>query len=626
VQSVFGNQIRGQGDKAMVAYDTPIKKLNIQSREDVAESLLLLLQPCSQALVKDGSGLFVGNESAHYSQQVALLEGWSRLLWGVVPLRSGGFSWDAESFHARGLTIGTDPESPYYWGPIADYDQRMVEMAAIALALLLTPQHYWEPLSQTEKDNLCNWLGMINTHTMSPNNWLFFRVLVNLAFESLGRPEFCIDVMMKDLDTLESMYAGDGWYRDQIPFDNYNPLAMQYYALIYYAFRKDKDPERCKRFAERAKLFAQQHIHFFTEEGPFVPYGRSLTYRFAVVSFYSACAFADLEVLPWGVIKGIILRSFRWWFQQPIFDRDGFLTVGYQYPCRPMAEQYNAPGSPYWALKAYLVLALNDTHPFWRAKEAALPALEETFLLKQPGAIMQRTVDDDVVMLNAGQYPAFHMLHIAEKYAKFAYSARYTFSVAASYYDFAHTGCDSMLFVSDDATNWRTRRESELVTVSGTYLCSIWHPFSDVSVRTYLIPAGSYHVRVHKIKTKRKLYTKEGGFAIELFRGWEQPITPEEKYKNPSSISISLPWDTSHISDPLQKREAGSIRPLPNLNLAFSTTIVPILSSVIETESTTVMISCVGAWKNRGIAPKIPTVTYDSETEEILFDSLRLSI
>jgi hypothetical protein len=133
-------------------------------------------------------------------------------------------------------------------------------------------------------------------------------------------------------------------------------------------------------------------------------------------------------------------------------------------------------------------------------------------------------------------------------------------------------------------------------------------------------------VRVHKIKTKRKLYTKEGGFAIELFRGWEQPITPEEKYKNPSSISISLPWDTSHISDPLQKREAGSIRPLPNLNLAFSTTIVPILSSVIETESTTVMISCVGAWKNRGIAPKIPTVTYDSETEEILFDSLRLSI
>jgi hypothetical protein len=624
-QTVFGNQIRGQGDKAMVAYDGQIKKLNIQSREDVAKSLLLLLQPCNHALVKNGSGLFVGNESAHYSQHVALLEGWSRLLWGVVPLRSGGFSWDAESTHAKGLIVGTDPESPYYWGDVGDYDQRMVEMAAIALSLLLTPEFYWEPLSKTEQNNLCNWLAMINTHTMSPNNWLFFRVLVNMAFESLGRSEFCIDTMMKDLDKLESMYAGDGWYRDQVPFDNYNPLAMQYYALIYYAFRKNKDPERCERFSERAKSFAQQHIHFFTEEGSFVPYGRSLTYRFAVVSFYSACAFAGLEVLPWGVIKGIVLRSFRWWFQQPIFDRDGFLTVGYQYPSRQMAEQYNAPGSPYWALKTYLVLALPETHPFWQTEESDLPKLEKTFLLKQPGAIMQRTDDDDVVMLNAGQYPTFHMLHIAEKYAKFAYSARYTFSVAASYYDFAHTGCDSMLFVSDDATHWRTRRESKTLVANASYIGSLWHPYPDVSITTYLIPAGSFHVRVHKVKTKRKLYTKEGGFAIELFRGWEPPIEPEEHYANPSSISISLPWDTSHISDPLQKREAGSINPLPNLNLAYSTTIVPILTSMIEAENTKVMISCVGAWKS-GITPAYPKITYDEKKGELLLDSLKLSI
>ncbi|NCC64671.1 MAG: DUF2264 domain-containing protein, partial [Spirochaetia bacterium] len=100
----------------MKAYDLPIQKLHLETRDDLAKSLLMLLSPCKKALVREGSGLFVGNEAAHYSAQVALLEGWSRLLWGVVPLRKGGYSWDAETLHTHGLIEGTDKESPYYWG------------------------------------------------------------------------------------------------------------------------------------------------------------------------------------------------------------------------------------------------------------------------------------------------------------------------------------------------------------------------------------------------------------------------------------------------------------------------------------------------------------------------------
>lgn len=33
-----------------------------------------------------------------------------------------------------------------------------------------------------------------------------------------------------------------------------------------------------------------------------------------------------------------------------------------------MAEGYNAPGSPYWGLKTFLLLAVAETHPFWRAE------------------------------------------------------------------------------------------------------------------------------------------------------------------------------------------------------------------------------------------------------------------
>jgi hypothetical protein len=609
----------------MKAYELPIQKLHLETREDLAKSLLMLLAPCQKALVKEGSGLFIGNEAAHYSSQVALLEGWSRLLWGLVPLRKGGFSWEAENLHTHGLIEGTDKESVHYWGDVADYDQRMVEMAAIALALLLDPKHYWDILQNREQETLISWLAQINNHDMSPNNWRFFRVLVNMAFEKLERKECNLELMNEDLDLMESMYVGDGWYRDHVPLDNYNPLAMQYYALLYCSFRKEKDPERCDRFAQRAKLFAHQHVHFFTEEGPFVPYGRSLTYRFAVVSFYSACAFANMEVLPYGVLKGIIFRNLRWWFKQPIFDRDGFLTVGYAYPNRTMAEEYNAPGSPYWALKTYLVLALEDDHPFWKAEELPLPTLEKSILLTQPKAIIQHT-DDDVVLLNGGQYPQYHMLHCAEKYAKFAYSARYTFSVAASYYEFSSCGCDSMLYVSEDEQYYRPRRDMKVSHLCNEYVCSLWSPLEGVSITTYLIPAESFHVRIHRITTTKRITTKEGGFAISRYKNWEIATPLVQEQQDESSLSLTGVNDVSHISDPLKKRIAITIQPQPNLNLSSPNTIVPVLNQTIEAGKTEVLISCVGAWNKDKPHPQLPKIVYDEEKQEVYIEHLLIKM
>lgn len=43
-------------------------------------------------------------------------------------------------------------------------------------------------------------------------------------------------------------------------------------------------------------------------------------------------------------------------------------TIGYCYPQMYMAERYNAPGSPYWGMKSFLLLALPDDHPFWIAE------------------------------------------------------------------------------------------------------------------------------------------------------------------------------------------------------------------------------------------------------------------
>ena len=69
----------------MKTFDLPITHNKLVTRADLAESLLQMLKPAAEHLNLGGGGLFIGNSSAHYSSRVALMEGWSRLLWGVAP-------------------------------------------------------------------------------------------------------------------------------------------------------------------------------------------------------------------------------------------------------------------------------------------------------------------------------------------------------------------------------------------------------------------------------------------------------------------------------------------------------------------------------------------------------------
>ena len=139
---------------------------------------------------------------------------------------------------------------------------------------------------------------------------------------------------------------------------------------------KDDAPERCKKYMDRAMAFGKNFAYWFAEDGSAVPYGRSQTYRFAQASFYSACVMAHIEPIPLSLMKGIILRHLNKWLEKPIFDHDGILTIGYGYPNLTMAESYNAPGSPYWALKLFACLAVPGNDEFWNVESEPLPRLD----------------------------------------------------------------------------------------------------------------------------------------------------------------------------------------------------------------------------------------------------------
>lgn len=602
----------------MELFNSPINENKLENRADVAHCLINLLNPCGNALVHDNTGLFVGTSSALYSPRVALFEGWSRLLWGIVPLRAGGYNWKDQDKHFAGIKEGTDPHSKNYWGDFKYADQKIVELAALAFSLLLTPEYYWDPLTLKEKDNLCTWLAQVNINDFPHNNWLFFRVLVNVAFEKLKRKEFDSVLMENDLNEIEAMYVSDGWYRDRDAFDYYNPWGFHYYSLIYIQLREKKDGARCKRMRERIHLFASQFKYYLNDEGVNIPFGRSPINRFTALSFYGACAFANIEIGSWGEMKGIVLRNLRWWFRQPILDCNGFITMGYAYPSLFIGEEYNSPESPYYCLQNFIILALPPNHPFWTAKELPLSQQEKQKLLPIPGVLMQRTSDDDVVMLNAGQYPSNPVNQNAEKYSKFAYSAHYGFSAASSYFSFAKCGCDSMLYFKDDGGYYRPRRAVRVLEKNENYIATLWHPFDDITVTTYLLPCDDFHLRVHKIESDRAVTTKEGGFAIPLYHDndLETPVTILRD--NTHSIDVTLPWDGSMIEDITHVRTATFVKPTPNLNCFSGSTIVPLLEGSIKAGCKITYITLVGASRNsKTFYGKRPQITWDEETSII---------
>ncbi|WP_339106152.1 DUF2264 domain-containing protein [Haloterrigena salinisoli] len=553
----------------------PVAGNPLRTRTDFEQAVEQLVDPLYDHASPGGARVRPMATGAHFPAVAAELEGFARPLWGLVPLSVHGTSeqWDLVR---RGLVNGTDPSHDEYWGEADDYAQKHVEMAAIGLGLALTPERIWDPLSEPERERLVRWLNQINDAELHDCNWLFFRVMVNMGLRSVGA-DHDWEQTQASLDRLESFYQGGGWYTDGpkgdgSPVDYYLPWAMHFYGLVYAAVCGDEDPERASRFRERAAEFATEHVHWFDDEGRALPYGRSLTYRFAQAGFWGALAFADLNPLPWGVLRGLWARNIRWWLNQPIFTDGGLLSVGYRYPTLKTSEVYNSPNSPYWATKAFLPLALEPTHPFWQADEEPLPDRPETVVQSEPRKVICRD-DDHLFALSLAQ----DSIYGPEKYGKFAYSATFGFSMAGQNVGLGEAGHDSSLALSPDGDLYKTPApESVAATdVDGTTLKSLWTPWDDVRVETWLAPALPWHVRVHRLETSRPLHSEEGGFALD--RTGDDDPTQFTNETEGATARAAYPNGTSLVTDLRGDRRPEIVPEEPNTNLMHPRTVVPTL-------------------------------------------------
>jgi hypothetical protein len=552
------------------------KNNSLMSKKDYEELLSELTIKATKYLSKGNSYCILPNYFAtEYSDKDLGIETFSRLLWGVGPYSKSNSNEKLVKNFINGIINGTDGEHEEYWGEVKDYNQALAEMPPIALFLFFSKSFFWDNINGDVKDNISKWLLQCNTSKTGNHNWVFFSILVNASLRSIGA-EYEKNVFDTNFKIIDSFYLGNGWYSDGNTgrVDYYASFAFQFYSLIYLMVAEKYDTKRCEIIRERAIVFSKSYINWFSSDGDSIPFGRSLIYRYAQIAFWGALVVTDVRPFELGVIKGIINRNLRWWLEKPIFNSDGTLSIGYSYPNYLMSESYNGSGSPYWAFKSFIILALDEKHDFWRVLEKPLPTLDSKHNCLQSKMVICRSGNHVVAFSNGQSCPG--LVHSSAKYSKFVYSNIFGFSIPRSNYNSKLGAFDSTIAISENGKNYIERGDVGYKNTSKDNLMSVWKPALDVIITTILIPDLPWHIRIHKVVTKKNIIFQEGGFSVEDnskdFQSAELKIT---KIKN-GSIIINKD-KISGLFDIVGKEETEVIELAPNTNLLYARTKMPVI-------------------------------------------------
>nr|WP_272213249.1 hypothetical protein [Marinicella sp. W31]MDC2879198.1 hypothetical protein [Marinicella sp. W31] len=188
-----------------------------------------------------------------------------------------------------------------------------------------------------------------------------------------------------------------------------------------------------------------------------------------------------------------------------------------------------------------------------------------------------RRAPGDAVMLTGGQDGREHRAHDA-KYARFAYSSAFGFSVKSDVTlpdrpDLSAVDCG--IAVSRDGRNYFPRA---VITEEGTDRGMVWgvfEPGNRLRIESWLDFAGEgWHVRVHRIRSKDRLFLSEGGFAVDR-TGERDPAFAKGISSAAGRASIATPTHTTAIVDLSGKRAGEIIRAAPNTNIRFPRTLFP---------------------------------------------------
>lgn len=405
---------------------SPITGIGRDTWEAAADTLLDALRPYAS---RDKSEYRLPGRPSIHGKKANALEGFARpFLLAAYRIR-GASGQDMDALldrYGNGLCAGVRHGG---WGVHRNSSQSIVEAASIAIALYETRPWLWDQLDSADQQAISTWLAGINSQRVPINNWLLFQVIVNQFLRIVGMPH-AQDLIDKNLDIVDSMYVGDGWYSDGYGenYDHYAGFAMAFYTGMWSLMSDDDQSKRATRYLERLGHFVDQYQYLFGGDGEPIHIGRSLTYRWAVCApLWLAMRTGTSSVRP-GTVRRIASGCLRYFLERGAVDEaTGLLTPGWHGPHQLSIQSYIGPSSPYWAAKGFLGLALEPSHPAWREDECPAPIDEADFIqvMPGPGWLVQGTSDDGVVRLynhGSDHFPWFAGPRADPYYRKIGYS------------------------------------------------------------------------------------------------------------------------------------------------------------------------------------------------------------
>jgi hypothetical protein len=208
--------------------------------------------------------------------------------------------------------------------------------------------------------------------------------------------------MADDLATHDTFARDGGWMSDgqERSYDHYVGWALHLYPTLWARMGGAADLAAPRAEHDRAMLdqFLTDAVTLVGADGSPLLQGRSLIYRFAAAAPFWVGAMAGVPSVTAGRLRRAATRIVGHFDDHGAPDDRGILTLGWHDAWPRLAQSYSGPGSPYWASKGMLGIALPIDHPVWAVADEPLPIeAASTFAWLCSGNRTQRSGDDGSV-------------------------------------------------------------------------------------------------------------------------------------------------------------------------------------------------------------------------------------
>ena len=275
-----------------------------------------------------------------------------------------------------GIIHSTDPKAGDFMFGEAARD-RIVHAHNLAYPLVVARQQLWEPLTDSQKENVVNALKTHRPFEPFPGTWLWFSAIIEAAlWELTGERE--MEHIERAVESYMGWYIGDGYYTNGATFnwDNYNSYVAQPLMLEVIRICRDQGHplgDHFEKVKARAFRYAEVLEHMISPEGTFPVIGRSSTYRFAVLQHlgYVGARVDWPEELDPGATRAAMTTVIRRMIEAPgTFDNNGWIQPGYVGHQPSARDRYINTGALYNCTLGLAHLGMPADHLFWTAPRA----------------------------------------------------------------------------------------------------------------------------------------------------------------------------------------------------------------------------------------------------------------